>query len=161
MQISSKKVVSFNYTLTNDAGETIDSSNGGNPMVYLHGAENIIPGLESALDGKVVGDALQVTIEAADAYGEYNDALTEIVPGEMFQGVEKIEVGMQFQAQTSEGVQVVRIAEVNGDSVTVDGNHPLAGERLHFDVAVEEVREASEQELEHGHVHSGDEGCGG
>jgi len=159
MQISSKKVVSFNYTLTNDAGETIDSSNGGNPMVYLHGAENIIPGLESALDGKVAGDALKVTIEAADAYGEYNDALTESVPAEMFQGVEKIEVGMQFQAQTSEGVQVVRIAEVNGDSVTVDGNHPLAGERLHFDVAVEEGRDATEQELEHGHVHSGDEGC--
>ncbi|NWF37663.1 peptidylprolyl isomerase [Mariprofundus sp. NF] len=160
MQISNNKVASFQYTLTNDAGETIDSSSGGAPMVYLHGAENIIPGLESALDGKGAGDALQVTIEAADAYGEYNAALTEVVPAEMFQGVEKIEVGMQFQAQTSEGVQVVRIAGVDGDKVTVDGNHPLAGERLHFDVTVEEVRDASAEELEHGHVHSGDESCG-
>ncbi|NWF37295.1 peptidylprolyl isomerase [Mariprofundus sp. KV] len=160
MQISNNKVVSFHYTLTNDAGETIDSSSGSSPMVYLHGAENIIPGLESALDGKGAGDALKVTIEPADAYGEYNAALTEVVPAEMFQGVEKIEVGMQFQAQASEGVQVVRIAGVDGDKVTVDGNHPLAGERLHFDVAIEEVRDASEQELEHGHVHSGEECCG-
>lgn len=160
MQISNNKVVSFHYTLTNDAGETIDSSSGSSPMVYLHGAENIIPGLEFALDGKVAGDALKVTIDPADAYGEYNAALTEVVPAEMFQGVEKIEVGMQFQAQTSEGVQVVRIAGVDGAKVTVDGNHPLAGERLHFDLAVEDVRDASVQELEHGHVHSGEACCG-
>lgn len=157
MQISEQKVVSIHYTLTNDAGETLDSSSGGDPLVYLHGNQNIIPGLEAALNGKSVGDSIQVSIEPADGYGEYNAELTQVVPSEMFQGVERIEVGMQFQAQTSEGVQVVRIADVDGDNVTVDGNHPLAGERLHFDVAVEEIREASSEELEHGHVHS--EGC--
>ena len=157
MQIANNKVVSFDYTLTNDAGEVIDSSQGGEPLVYLHGAQNIIPGLESALEGKVVGETLQVAIEPADGYGEYNEELTQVVPSEMFQGVEKIEAGMQFQAETSEGVQVVRIAKVDGDNVTIDGNHPLAGERLNFDVSVKDVRDASEDELEHGHVHG--EGC--
>ncbi|GAV19987.1 FKBP-type peptidyl-prolyl cis-trans isomerase SlyD [Mariprofundus micogutta] len=157
MQIANNKVVSFDYTLTNDAGDTIDSSQGGEPLVYLHGAQNIIPGLESALEGKVAGDALQVAIEPADGYGEYNAELTQVVPGSMFQGVDKIEVGMQFQAETAEGIQVVRIAKVDGDDVTIDGNHPLAGERLNFDVSIKEVRDASEDELEHGHVHG--EGC--
>ncbi len=157
MQIANNKVVSIDYTLTNDAGEVIDSSQGGEPLVYLHGAQNIIPGLESALEGKVAGTALQVAVEPADGYGEYNEELTQVVSSEMFQGVEKIEAGMQFQAETSEGIQVVRIAKVDGDHVTIDGNHPLAGERLNFDVSVKEVRDASEDELEHGHVHG--EGC--
>jgi len=105
----------------------------------------------------VIDDALQVSIEATEAYGEYNKALTQVVPSSMFQGVEKIEVGMEFQAQTEKGVEVIRIAGVDGDDITIDGNHPLAGERLHFDVAVAEVREASADELEHGHVHTA--GC--
>ncbi|ATX81180.1 FKBP-type peptidyl prolyl cis-trans isomerase [Mariprofundus ferrinatatus] len=158
MQISNHKVVSFHYTLTNDSGDVIDSSSGGEPLVYLHGEQNIIPGLENALDGKSIGDSLQVTIEAADGYGEYNPALTQVVPSEMFQGVDNIEVGMQFQAETSEGVQVIRVAEVDGDNVTIDGNHPLAGERLHFDVTVEEIRESTDEEREHGHVHA-EGGC--
>ena len=160
MQISNHKVVSFHYTLTNDAGETIDSSVGGDSLSYLHGEQNIIPGLENALEGKAVGDKLNVSIEAGDAYGEYNPALTEVVPSSMFEGVDNIEAGMQFQAETSEGVQVVRIAEVDGDNVTVDGNHPLAGQRLNFDVEITEIREASAEELEHGHIHSGEECCG-
>ncbi|ATX80530.1 FKBP-type peptidyl prolyl cis-trans isomerase [Mariprofundus aestuarium] len=159
MQISNHKVVSFHYTLTNDAGETIDSSVGGDPLAYLHGEENIIPGLENALEGKAVGDKLNVSLEAADAYGEYNPALTEVVPSSMFEGVDKIEAGMEFRAETSEGVQVVRIAEVDGDNITVDGNHPLAGQRLNFDVEIAEIREASAEELEHGHIHSGEECC--
>ena len=158
MQIANDKIVSFDYTLTNDAGDVIDSSQGGEPLVYLHGAQNIIPGLEGALEGKVSGDALKVVIEPADGYGEYNDALTQVVPASMFQGVENIEAGMQFQAETSDGVQVVRIAKVDGDDVTIDGNHPLAGERLNFDVNVMDVRDASAEELEHGHVH-GEGGC--
>lgn len=157
MQIAKNKVVSFDYSLTNAAGNVIDSSQGGEPLVYLHGAENIIPGLEKALEGKASGDALKVTVAPAEAYGEYNKALTEIVPGSMFQGVENIEAGMQFQAETSEGVQVVTIAKVDGDQVTIDGNHPLAGEHLSFDVTITDVREATEDELEHGHVHG--EGC--
>ena len=159
MQISNHKVVSFHYTLTNDAGETIDSSVGGDPLAYLHGEANIIPGLESALEGKAVGDKLNVSIEAADAYGEYNPALTEVVPSSMFEGVDNIEAGMEFQAETSEGVQVVRIAEVDGDNITVDGNHPLAGQRLNFDVEIADIREASAEELEHGHIHHGEECC--
>jgi len=157
MQIANNKVVSFDYTLTNDAGDVIDSSQGGDPLVYLHGAENIIPGLEQALEGKISGDSLNVTIEPADGYGEYNETLTQVVPSSMFQGAEQIEAGMQFQAETADGMQVVRIAKVEGDNVTIDGNHPLAGERLNFDVSVTEVRDASEDELEHGHVHG--EGC--
>ncbi|MDX8404765.1 MAG: peptidylprolyl isomerase [Mariprofundus sp.] len=157
MQIADKKVVSIHYTLTNDKGETIDSSRDADPLVYIHGAQNIIPGLESALVGKTAGDELAVTIEAADAYGEYNEEMTQVVPREMFDGVDEIEAGMEFQAETAQGVQVIRIAAVDGDQITIDGNHPLAGERLHFDVNVTEVRAASEDELSHGHVHGA--GC--
>jgi len=157
MQIAKNRVVSIHYTLKNDAGAVIDSSEGADPLVYLHGSQNIIPGLERALEGKVADDALQVSIAPTEAYGEYNKALTQVVPSSMFQGVEKIEVGMEFQAQTEQGVEVIRIAAVDGDEITIDGNHPLAGERLHFDVAVAEVREASADELEHGHVHAA--GC--
>ena len=158
MQVSHHKVVSFHYTLTNDAGDVVDSSSGGEPLAYLHGEQNIVAGLESALEGKAVGDSLQVTVEPADGYGEYNDALTQVVPKSMFQGVDDVEVGMQFQAETAGGVQVIHVAAVDGDDVTIDGNHPLAGERLHFDVSIEEIRESSDEEREHGHVHSG-EGC--
>ena len=157
MQIAKDKVVSIHYTLKNDVGSIFDASEVDEPLVYLHGAQNIIPGLEKALEGKVLDDALEVSIEATDAYGEYNKALTESVPSSMFEGVDSIEVGMEFQAETEQGMQTVRIAAVDGDKVTIDGNHPLAGERLHFDVCVREVRDASADELEHGHVHSA--GC--
>ncbi len=153
MKIGNNKVVSFDYRLSNDAGETLDSSEGHGPLTYLHGANNIIPGLERELEGKAAGDSLQVTVEPADAYGERDPELMQVVPAAAFEGVEKIEVGMQFQAQTPSGVQIVRIAKVEGDEVTVDGNHPLAGERLHFDVTIREVRDASAEEIEHGHVH--------
>jgi FKBP-type peptidyl-prolyl cis-trans isomerase SlyD len=157
MQIAKDKVVSIHYTLKDDAGSVIDSSDGGEPLVYLHGAQNIIPGLEQALEGKSANDALHVSIEAVDAYGERNDALTQVVPSSMFEGVDKIEVGMEFQAQIGDGIQVIRIAAVDGDNITIDGNHPLAGERLHFDVTVADVRDATADELEHGHVHG--DGC--
>jgi len=157
MQIAKNKVVSIHYTLKNDAGTVIDSSEGDAPLVYLHGAQNIIPGLEKALEGKVSDDALEVSIDAVDAYGEYNKELTQVVPSNMFEGVDTLEPGMEFQAETAEGMQVIRIAAVNGDEVTIDGNHPLAGERLHFDVNVAEVRDATADEISHGHIHS--EGC--
>jgi len=157
MQIAKDKVVSIHYTLKNDAGSVIDSSEAAEPLVYLHGAQNIIPGLEQALEGKMTDDALEVSIEAVDAYGEYNKTLTQVVPSSMFEGVDKLEAGMEFQADTEQGMQVIRIASVDGDDITIDGNHPLAGERLHFDVTVDAVREASADELEHGHIHT--EGC--
>jgi FKBP-type peptidyl-prolyl cis-trans isomerase SlyD len=156
MQVQSDHVVSIDYTLKNDAGEVMDSSEQTGPMAYLHGHQNIIPGLEKALDDKAVGDTLSVSIEPADAYGERNAEMIQTVPRSMFQGVDEIEPGMRFQAQTEGGVTVVTIKEVNGDEITLDGNHELAGETLHFNVEIKDVRPASEEEIEHGHVHGPD-----
>lgn len=150
MLIEDRKVVTFSYTLTNDQNEVLDASQPGSLLCYLHGADNIIPGLEQALTGKAVGDKLQVTIEAADAYGEHNPELTQVIPASMFTGVDQIEVGMHFQADTEMGPQSVRIAKVDGDEVTIDGNHPLAGVRLHFDVEIADVRDANADELASG-----------
>ncbi|QQD18761.1 peptidylprolyl isomerase [Spongiibacter nanhainus] len=154
MQVANNCVVAFHYTLTSDDGVELDSSKGKDPLAYLHGHGGIIPGLERELEGKAAGDNLKVTVEPADAYGEVNPELVQPVPREAFQGVDSIEVGMQFQAQGSNGqVQMVVVKDVSDETVTVDANHPLAGQTLHFDVAIEDVREASEEELEHGHVH--------
>ena len=152
MTVENGKVVSFHYTLTNAQGDVLDQSQ-EHPMPYLHGAGNIIPGLEKELAGKKVGDKLTVNVPAAEAYGEYHEQLVNDVPREAFQGVDQIEPGMQFQADTPEGVQVITVKAVNGDTVTVDANHPLAGQDLNFDVEIVEVREATEEESAHGHVH--------
>ena len=154
MQIAANKAVSIDYTLTNDAGEVIDSSAGGAPLVYLHGAHNIIGGLEKALEGKQVGDELDVTVEPADAYGEYSAELVATLTREMFEGVDELEVGMQFHASAPDGqMQIVTIRDLDGDDVTVDGNHPLAGQRLNFQVKIVAIRDASQEEIAHGHVH--------
>ncbi len=153
MQISQNLVASIHYTLKNDAGETLDSSEGQDPLHYLHGAQNIVPGLEKALEGKTTGDKLSVVVSPEEGYGEYDDNLLQDLPKEMFAGVEKIEVGMEFHAQTQDGMQVIEVTKVDGDTIGVDGNHPLAGKALHFDVEVTDVREATADELEHGHVH--------
>lgn len=149
------RVVTIHYTLTNDQGEQLDSSReeGREPLTYLEGAQNIIGGLENALTEKAAGDQLNVSIEPAEGYGDVNEELVQPVPRSAFEGVDSIEPGMQFQAQTPGGPQVVRVVEVNDDTVTIDANHPLAGETLHFDVEVVDTREASEEETEHGHVH--------
>ncbi len=154
MHIAEQSVVSIHYTLTNDAGETLDTSDGREPLVYLHGAQNIIPGLESELTGKSVGDSFDVTIQPEEAYGTVNPELVQTVPHSAFEGVEKVEPGMQFQARGDDGeTQVITVTEVADSGVTVDGNHPLAGQVLNFSVRVEEIREATEEEIEHGHVH--------
>ena len=152
MTVENGKVVSFHYTLTNAQGDVLDKSQ-EHPMPYLHGAGNIIPGLEKELAGKKVGDKLTVNVPAAEAYGEYHEQLVNDVPREAFQGVDQIEPGMQFQANTPEGVQVITVKAVSGETVTVDANHPLAGQDLNFDVEIVEVREATEEESAHGHVH--------
>ncbi|QFU00935.1 FKBP-type peptidyl-prolyl cis-trans isomerase SlyD [Halomonas sp. THAF5a] len=153
MQIAQNSVVAFHYTLTNDAGEVLDSSEGREPLTYLHGAGNIIPGLEKQLEGRVAGDKLQAQVAPEEGYGEVQPQLVQEVPRDAFQGVESVEPGMQFQAQTQGGPLMVTVTQVEGDTVTVDGNHPLAGQSLNFDVEIAEVREASEEEVEHGHVH--------
>lgn len=154
MLIAANTAVSIDYTLTNDAGEVIDSSAGGAPLVYLHGARNIIAGLESALEGKQVGDELTVAVEPEQAYGEYSAELVSTLNRSMFEGVEQLEVGMQFHASgPNGGMQIVTIRDIDGDDVTVDGNHPLAGQRLNFQVKVVAVRAASEEEVAHGHIH--------
>ena len=126
-------------------------------MAYLHGHKNIIPGLENALVGKAVEDELSVTVTPEEAYGERHEQLIKEVPMQAFQGVDKVEPGMQFNAESPQGPQLITVTKVEGDTVTVDGNHPLAGVTLNFDVKVVEVREPSEEELSHGHVH----GAGG
>lgn len=152
--IGNNLVVSMHYKLTDTSGNLLDSSEGGEPLTYLHGAGNIIPGLESALTGKVAGDNVQATVAPEEAYGESRPEMIQVVPRTAFQGVEEIEPGMSFQAQGQDGeVQRITVTAVDGDNVTVDGNHPLAGVELNFDVEVVTVREATEEELSHGHVH--------
>ncbi len=154
MTIAQHKIVTIHYKVVDVAsGEVIDSSEGGQPMTYLHGAQNIIPGLEQALEGKQVGDEFEVTVAPADAYGEYSEERVQQVPMEAFEGVEKVEPGMAFTAQTEHGPINLIVTEVDEAIVTVDANHPLAGKSLSFSVKVESVRDASEEELAHGHVH--------
>ena len=154
MKICDHAVVAMHYTLTNAAEEVLDSSEGQDPLIYLHGTGGVIPGLEAALLDKVVGDQFTAVIEPDDAYGAVNPSLVQVVPRSAFAGVESIEAGMRFTASDGEGdQQSVAIAEVNGDEITVDGNHPLAGQTLHFEVEVISVRAATEEEISHGHVH--------
>lgn len=166
MTITKNSVVAIDYTLTGDDNEVIDSSNGRRPLEYMHGQGNIIPGLETALEGKGEGESLKVNIAPGDAYGEYNPKLVQPVPRSNFGTIDKIEVGMQFQARTPGGMHVVRVVTVDSENVTVDANHPLAGKTLHFDVKVVSVRDARPEELEHQHVcneggNCGKCGCGG
>lgn len=153
MQVSKDKVVSIDYTLRDDQGQVLDTSSGREPLPYLHGAQNIIPGLEAALEGKRVGDTLSVTVLPADAYGERDAELVQDVPRDRFQGVSQIEPGMQFQAQTPQGRRIVTVTKVDDQNVTVDANHPLAGQTLHFEVTVKDVRQATPEEVQHGHAH--------
>jgi len=153
MQVGKHKVVAIDYTLTNNNGEVLDSSKGQEPLSYIHGIGFMIPGLENALEGKSAGNSLSVTVEPKDGYGERDEELVKVVERTMFGDVEKLEEGMQFQADSDEGVEVVTITTVDGDAVTVDGNHPMADVTLNFEVQVVGVREASKEELDHGHVH--------
>lgn len=153
MQIASRKVVTLDYTLTDDQGEVLDTSKDSQPLVYLHGTGGIVPGLESALEGKDEGASLKVTVAPADGYGERDDELVKSLPRDKFPSDEDIEVGMQFRAQSDDGPVVVTVVEVDDQNVTVDGNHPLAGMTLAFDVTVLSVRDATLEELTHGHAH--------
>jgi FKBP-type peptidyl-prolyl cis-trans isomerase SlyD len=153
MQITQNAVVLIHYTLRDDAGKTLDSSAESEPLAYLHGAGNLIAGLERELEGKSAGDKLSVKIAPADGYGEYDQALVQRIPRRALKGISNIQVGMQLHAQSERGPRAVTVTQVVGDMVTIDGNHPLAGQNLNFEVEVAEVRAATEEELAHGHVH--------
>ena len=154
MQVANNMVVTIDYTLTDNDGTVLDSSDGGEPLAYLHGQGNIIVGLEEALEGLSAGDAVDVTVLPEKAYGERREDLIQVVPRERFVTDGGIEVGMTFHSHESEnGGRVVRVVEVSPERVTIDGNHPLAGVTLNFSVRIQDVREASAEELDHGHVH--------
>lgn len=157
MTIAQNKVVTMDYKVVDaNSGELFDSSEDGQPMTYLHGAQNIVPGLEKALTGKAVGDELEVTVSPEDAYGERNEEGVQQVPVEAFEGMEKVEAGMTVTAETPEGPLNLVITKIDGDTVTVDGNHPMAGKSLTFSVKITDIRAANEEELAHGHVHGPD-----
>lgn len=155
MKIEKNRVVGIHYTLKDDAGNIIDSSDGREPLNYLHGRGNLIPGLEDELKDKVLNDHIEVSIKPEDAYGEYNEGMVFEVPRANFSDPEKIEVGMQVQGQLAEGEnpRLLTVIEVKDENVVLDANHPLAGQTLNFDVKVVEVREATNEEIDHGHVH--------
>ncbi|MEM1246443.1 MAG: peptidylprolyl isomerase [Acidobacteriota bacterium] len=154
MKIADHCVVSILYVLTNAEGEQLDASS-GEPLHYLHGHKNIVPGLEEALTGRDVGDEFEVAIPPEQAYGLRSEELVQDVPRAAFQGVETIEPGMQFQAQTPQGAQLITVQSVDGDTIKIDGNHPLAGVALHFKVQVVDVREATAEEKAQGHFTPG------
>ena len=157
MQVADNMAVSIHYTLTNDDGEVLDSSIGDEALVYIHGGENIIPGLEKALQDKIAGDKFNVRIAPEDAYGELMEEMIQVISRDMFEGIDNIEVGMQFHADVSSGSGVVTVVNIEGDDITIDGNHPLAGISLTFNVEVIDVRVATEEEAAHGHIHGA--GC--
>jgi FKBP-type peptidyl-prolyl cis-trans isomerase SlyD len=156
VQATAKKVVSIEYTLTDDAGKVIDSSVGRAPLSYLHGASNIVPGLEKALEGKAEGDEVEVSLTPEEGYGHYDKRLIQNIATRKLPE-KKIQVGMQFRLETSAGPRGFIVTAVRGDYATLDGNHPLAGKALHFKVKVGAIRDATDDENTHGHAH----GAGG
>lgn len=158
MTIENKKVVTIEFTVKNaDTNEMIETSVGAEPLLYLHGYNNLVPGLENALTGKAVGDKYDVVVSPEEGYGVRDESLLEQVPREMFQGVDDISVGMEFSADGPQGPVVVEVTAVDDKTVTVDANHPLASVPLAFSGEIKDIRDASEEEIEHGHVH----GAGG
>lgn len=152
--IAAGKVVGMTYSLRNDAGEILDQASVQEPFLYMHGESQIVPGLEGALEGLKIGDKKNVTVSAEDGYGPVHPGLKMTVKKNQFPGVDEVKAGMQFQAQSPEGHGMVfTIVGIEGDDVTIDGNHPLAGQTLHFSVEIISMRDATEEEKSHGHVH--------
>lgn len=159
MKINKNTAVVINYRLSDDHGQLIDESSDAS-FCYLHGHDNIIPGLEKALDGKQQGDTFNVQVAPKDGYGERDEAKIETVSKDMFPGDEDIQPGMEFHAEgPNKEIITIRIIEVLDDSIKIDGNDALAGVPLTFDIEIISVREADESEISHGHIHS-QEGCG-
>ncbi len=155
MNISENKVVLIHYNLKDDKGETLDSSEANGPLAFIQGIGNMIIGLEEALEGKSAGDKFNTTVEPEKAYGIRTEENVHVVPLSGFEadGDEKLVPGMQVRVETNDGIMLADVAKIEGEDVTLDLNHPLAGETLHFDVEVVEVRDATKEELDHGHAH--------
>lgn len=162
-KIQDNHVVEINYTLTDGHDQLIDSSDkAGAPMAYIHGKKNILPRLESELTGKSIGDTFKLDLAAADAYGERQDQMIQSVPKTEFPDADQIQIGTQFQVQTQSGHPIpVTVLKIEEDHFVLDGNHPLAGIDLKFDIEVASIRQATEEELTHGHVHMESGCCGG
>ncbi|MBN2442366.1 MAG: peptidylprolyl isomerase [Spirochaetales bacterium] len=159
MEIKKNKVVTFDYTLKDEEGNILDTSDENEPLSYLHGYDNLIPGLEKSLDKKKVGDSFKVTVTPEEGYGVYDEnLLVTVEKGEL--GLETdIEIGSELEAHSDEGMQVFYVSKLDGDNVVLDGNHPLASKTLFFDVTVTDIRDATKEEIEHGHIHGDDDDC--
>jgi len=153
MKVAKDTVVSLAYKLTDQNGSTLDESDANAPLAYLHGYQNIIPGLESELTGRSKGDSLKVNVPADKAYGDRNDELVHVVSRKQFEDADSLSVGMQFEAPVGKDVMMFTITAIEKDEITVDGNHPLAGLDLNFAVDIVDVRQATKEEIAHGHVH--------
>jgi FKBP-type peptidyl-prolyl cis-trans isomerase SlyD len=153
MTITTGSVVLFDYTLTDDEKDIIDSSKDGGPLAYLHGEGQIVKGLEKAMEGRKAGDSFSITVSPEEAYGLPDPEKIAVVTADQIEGGEDLEEGMQLEASNDEGEQIVVVSKIEGNKVTLDGNHPLAGMTLHFDIAIREVRQATAEEIAHGHVH--------
>lgn len=153
MKIEKDVVATIDYTLTDESGEVLDTSEGGEPLKYIHGNGNLIPGLEKQLEGKIAGDSFQTVIDPADAYGEYDEAMVFTVEKDKFDEPDDLEIGIHFQAEIGGEVKLCTVMDMTEDTVEVNANHPLSGMTLNFDVTVQDVRVATKEELDHGHVH--------
>lgn len=155
MDVSKHTVVTIEYTLTDTDQHVLDQAGEDKPLAYVHGVGAAIPGLEAALEGKSPGESLQVSVPPEEAYGQRNEDLISTVPREMFEGVDEVKTGMQFQAETENGPRIVTVVDVEDDQVVIDANHPLAGVTLNFDVRIRDVRGATEEEISQGEAQSG------
>ena len=153
MTITAGSVVLFDYTLTDDASEVIDSSHDGGALAYIHGEGQIVKGLERAMEGRCAGDSFKISVSPAEGYGLHDPSKIAVVSADQIEGGEELEEGMQLEASNEAGEQIVVVSKIEGNNITLDGNHPLAGMTLHFDITIREVRAATSEEIAHGHVH--------
>jgi FKBP-type peptidyl-prolyl cis-trans isomerase SlyD len=153
MNIEKNYVVEFEYTLKDDNGKILDTSDGAEPLAYLHGYHNIVPGLEKVMEGKKANDSFNVKVIPEEGYGSWSEEMVKEVPKEQLKGIPNLKLGLQLQAETPHGIHVFSVSEIKEDVVILDGNHPLAGANLNFSIKVISVRKASPEEIAHGHVH--------
>jgi len=154
MQVEKNKVVEIEYTLKDDEGQVLDTSEGRDPLSYIQGVGNLIPGVESALEGKSSGESVQITVPPETGYGVRDDSLVLSIERDKFSGIEDLKEGLRFRMDTPDGTMIFTVVQVEDDEVLVDGNHPLAGMTLNFDITIQSVRDATSEELDHGHVHN-------